>query len=118
VTVIALLAALAMGAGAAAERPAACVPLVASAAWDGGTLVVRPTQCGRRIARQRPGQVLAAAATAAAGAVPPPNARSLRDQLRCHALFAPFKPDWNLEVERPAVSWPALIATACNPPAA
>lgn len=114
--ILALAAALVAGGRAAAEAPAACAPLVAGARWADASLSVRPSRCGRRAAIEAPGRVFAQA-LAVAG--PGPVARrSQIDQLRCHAYFAPFKPRWNLEAWRPAVAWPALIATACNPPSA
>ena len=88
-----------------------CAP-VAAARWDGATLSVRPSRCGRGVALTQPGRVLAIAARRA-GTEPSPT---LRAQLRCHAYFAGFKREWNLEAARPHVSWPVLIATACNPP--
>ena len=40
---------------------------------------------------------------------------SLRNQLRCHAAFAPHKPVWHLETWRPDVSYTATVLHACNP---
>ena len=111
--VLALVAGLLAAGGSVAAAPV-CDPLVRAARWDAGTLVVRPSRCGRTIAVTEPGRVLDAAVAIAGGGA----TKTLRDQLRCHAVFAGFKRDWNLESYRPVVSWPDLIATACNPPPA
>jgi uncharacterized protein DUF2599 len=111
---LAVLAALLSGGDAAAERPAGCEPLVVAASWSAGTLTVEPSRCGRRIAVTAPQRVLDAALATAGD--PAGGDRTLVDQLRCHAYFASFKHNWNLEAARPVVSWPKLIATACNPP--
>ena len=112
--ILALIAAF-VAAGGAAERRPACDPLVSAATWDGATLAVAPSRCGRRAAIGDPARVLGAAVAVAGGGAPAD--RTVLGQLRCHAYFAPFKARWNLEAWRPAVAWPVLIATACNPPA-
>lgn len=47
------------------------------------------------------------------------NTSSMQDQLFCHfdvvRLRAPNKPTWNLDLGRPNVSYPAMIAKQCNP---
>ena len=75
--------------------------------------MVVPTRCGRRTADDRPGRAFREAVRKSGGHAP--NRRSLRRQLHCHAVFAAWKREWNLEAHRPYVSWPAMVATGCNP---
>ncbi|QGU07895.1 hypothetical protein COCCU_09860 [Corynebacterium occultum] len=44
-----------------------------------------------------------------------PATPSLVGQLTCHVIFAPGKPIWNLEDWRPEVTFPGMVASACNP---
>jgi len=98
---------------ALAHPAPACRPFVDSATWNAGRLSVAPSACGRRVAERRPRRAFRAAI--AAGAQGAPNRRSLYRQFRCHVVFAPAKPRWNLETWRPYVSWPQMIVTGCNP---
>ena len=90
-----------------------CRPLVDSATWSAGRLSVAPSSCGRHVAEKHPRRVFRAAI--AAGGRGAPHRRSLYRQFRCHVIFAPDKPRWNLEDWRPFVSWPQMILTGCNP---
>lgn len=89
------------------EAASACRQPVGAASRSADTLTITPSRCGRQLAQTHPGAVLRAA-----GAVP---SLTLRDQLRCHAYFASFKSEWNLEAARPVVDWPRLVLSACNP---
>jgi Protein of unknown function (DUF2599) len=40
---------------------------------------------------------------------------SLRNQLRCHAVFVPDKPTWDLESWRPDVGYAKTVLAECNP---
>lgn len=88
--------------------------LVVSATWHGRgasrRLAVTPGSAARGWTGAAP-YVL----TALAKDHPEVLAPGMADQLRCHVMFAPSKGTWNLEPERPAVGWPALVASRCNP---
>jgi hypothetical protein len=96
--------------------------LVASAFWSrpaaGYRLHVHPTLLGRTAADRFPSRALAQSLRLAG---PTPLSltgsirTSLRNQLRCHAEFAPHKPVWHLESWRPAVSYLSTVLHACNP---
>jgi hypothetical protein len=96
--------------------------LVVRADWThraaGFRLRVQPTSVGRLSTAEHPDATLAQSITAA-GPVPlhltPDVRRSLTDQLRCHAAFAPRKPEWNLETWRPAVGYLKTVLHECNP---
>jgi hypothetical protein len=96
--------------------------LVATARWfreaRGFQLRVRPSLAGRRSADQAPARALAEALTAARPTpltVTPSVRRSLTNQLRCHADFAPRKPTWDLETWRPDVGYVQTVLDLCNP---
>jgi hypothetical protein len=97
----------------ASPQAHACAQPVTSALWRDGVLAVVASRCGRRLAVRHPRRVFAAAVTAAGQGAP--NRESLLNQFRCHALFAPFKPEWDLEVARPAVSFLDTVRAGCNP---
>lgn len=96
--------------------------MVAASAWthpaDGFRLHVHPTVFGRTVADQHSARALGQAVRLAR---PTPLrlttavTDSLRNQLRCHAMFAPHKPVWNLEAWRPDVSYTSTVLHACNP---
>ena len=85
-----------------------CAKYVAGATFANATWSVVPTRCGRRRAWLEPRRAFAE--------VPATEDReTLYLQFRCHAIFAAYKPDWDLEAFRPVVSFSRLIATGCNP---
>jgi hypothetical protein len=96
--------------------------LVTTAHWvhepEGYRLRVRPSIAGRNHAWQAVPTTLAEALTAAR---PTPvrlteSVRlSLSEQLRCHAVFAPRKPLWDLEAWRPDVGYLETVRARCNP---
>lgn len=120
-----LLSAAACGGPSSPTRPSSqhtFAPLVSSARWvhepEGYRLRVRPSIAGRNHAWQAVGQAL----SQALGAARPTPVRlsgavrsSLREQLRCHAVFAPRKPTWDLEAWRPDVGYAATVRARCNP---
>lgn len=44
-----------------------------------------------------------------------PATPSLVGQWVCHSVFAPDKETWNLEDWRPAVGFPEMVSSRCNP---
>jgi hypothetical protein len=95
--------------------------MIAIASWShsaqGYRLHVRPTLFGRTVADQHSFRALTQALRLAR---PPLHLTaavtdSLRNQLRCHAAFAPHKPAWNLEAWRPDVGYGSTVLHACNP---
>ena len=48
-------------------------------------------------------------------AVPDAEGEGMRDQVRCHAVFASDKAAWYLEPARPEVGWWETVAAGCNP---
>jgi hypothetical protein len=96
--------------------------LVAHASWShtaaGYRLQVRPTVKGRLTAATHAATALSES-LAEAGSIPQAltaaQRESLEDQLRCHAVFAPHKPVWNLETWRPDVGYPRTVLNLCNP---
>lgn len=97
-------------------------PLVASARWthpvEGYRLHVTPTHAGRDRAKNHASRALSEAIQSA-GTVPFTMTASIHDsllnQLKCHAVFAPTKPHWNLEAWRPDVGYTATVEAFCNP---
>jgi Protein of unknown function (DUF2599) len=94
-----------------------CRAPIARAVWtdeaQGSRLKVFPSRCGRRTAWLDPPSAFRDAL--AAGGRTPVHRRSLFEQFRCHAYFAPLKPSWNLEGWRPVVSPRRLVKALCNP---
>jgi hypothetical protein len=96
--------------------------LVAYAEWthpaEGYRLHVMPTHVGRDHAKNAAKKALNQAVTSA-GTVPftmtVPIYDSLRNQLKCHAVFVPDKQHWNLEAWRPDVGYAQTVAAFCNP---
>jgi hypothetical protein len=96
--------------------------LISRAYWvhetEGWRIRVMPSIYGRNYAPDAPAQALAEAITLAA---PTPLRltrsvhRSLLNQLRCHADFAPRKPLWDLEAWRPDVGYFTTVEALCNP---
>ncbi len=105
----------------AIPAPARATPFcrvpIARAVWtqepQGARIKVFPTSCGRRTAWLAPRAVFRAAL--AAGGRPARHRRTLYAQFRCHAVFAPLKPSWNLETWRPVVTPKRMVAALCNP---
>jgi hypothetical protein len=102
--------------------PPAPQQLVAAARWttadQGFRLHVRPSRYGRGHADRNPARALREALRLARPAplkLTPSARRSLDNQLRCHAVFAPRKPLWNLESWRPDVGFVATVRRLCNP---
>ncbi len=108
-------------AGAATAGPAPATPFcrapIARAVWSdepqGARIKVFPTPCGRRTAWLAPASVFRVAL--AKGGRRPVHRRSLYDQFRCHAVFAPVKRSWNLETWRPVVTPKRMVKALCNP---
>lgn len=96
--------------------------LVASSRWthppEGYRLHVTPTKAGRAHARNHASKALQQAIQSA-GTVPFTMTTSIHDsllnQLKCHAVYAPSKPHWNLEAWRPNVGYTATVEAFCNP---
>lgn len=107
--------------GALHPAPASATPFcrapVAKATWtdepQGARIKVFPTSCGRRTTWLAPRAVFRVAL--AAGGRRARHRRSLYDQFRCHAVFAPVKRSWNLETWRPVVTPKRMVAALCNP---
>lgn len=105
----------------ATARPAPA-SLVRSARWtrtpQGYRLHVRPSRVGRQVAATHVARALAQSLRAGR---PTPLSLSrevrgsLSNQLKCHAVFAPRKPLWNLEAWRPDVGYADTVLHACNP---
>jgi hypothetical protein len=118
-------ATMSVGAGTARAWGLPCDSgYVDHAAWTQNgsldVLVITPSGCGRTIG------AIAAASTSAVYDVAlseaeakagraAPNRASMRDQLGCHATFAPSKPVWDLEPARPDDGPAGMIGARCNP---
>lgn len=92
------------------------IDLIERTSWNGNTLRVYPTFHGRttgvasrwagwdEVLNKTPGNR--------------ENTPSMRDQYYCHVDFvrirAPRKESWNLDLNRPHISYPDLIAKQCN----
>lgn len=102
--------------GSAAPSSSTCdqgEDLIAEAVWisveGGSSLEVTPTSLLRGCPQVAP------AWAELLERVPEVDSPGMEDQLRCHVLFAPAKDVWHLEPWRPAVDWPEMIQTRCNP---
>ncbi|WP_156188169.1 DUF2599 domain-containing protein [Arsenicicoccus sp. oral taxon 190] len=78
----------------AGTRSLALTPSWAARTWGDSASALVPALRGEFPELARPGMV---------------------DQLRCHVAFAPRKPVWHLEPDRPDVGYAATVAAACNP---
>lgn len=115
-----VVAAALLAPAAPADAALGCRSPVARAVWtqeaQGARIHVFPSRCGRRTAWASTHAVLRAALRAGGRTVARRAVRrSLEGQLRCHAVFAPYKRSWNLETWRPVVSSSAMVAALCNP---
>ena len=97
-------------------------PLVRRATWiddpPGYQLVVKPSKYGRKHAASYGSRALKQALSFARPApvkMTKDMHESLRNQLRCHAVFAPHKATWNLESFRPNVGYEQTVAASRNP---
>jgi hypothetical protein len=85
---------------------------------EGYRLQVHPTVFGRTVGDRHSARALQQSIRLA---LPTPIGlsgsvtESLRNQLRCHAAFAPDKPVWDLETWRPDVGYLSTVLHACNP---
>ncbi len=88
---------------------------VASTAWgerEGGrSLAVEPTGWARGAGKAGTDVVW----SELVGGDPDVDTATMRDQLECHAIGAPDKATWNLELWRPDVGLVATMAARCNP---
>jgi hypothetical protein len=112
-----LAAAVALHAAPASASTPFCPHPIARATWvdepQGARIMIFPSGCGRRTAWLAPRSAFRDAL--AAGGRDAVNRAALYQQFRCHTLFAPAKPSWNLESWRPHVSQRRLIESLCNP---
>jgi len=106
-------------------------PIVADPTYYGESLissvVTREVAAGRELsvyttawwatARSLPGQVVALQVTDEFARITPNpwDTTGARQQVSCHAWWAPYKNPWNIELWRPTVGEAATVSAACNP---
>lgn len=124
------IAAAAQAAGQAQPQAANCQQYIASTSWVQRSeigfanpiwsLQITPTECGRRIGPEQTDRMYAELESKLR-ADPRWNEKNnpgtLRRQLVCHLVVARDKPTWNIEGDRPYVSYEASLRlpSPCNP---